>query len=636
MRHVRANGAARERRGLPVSAAPIGPAGRITILAGLLIVAAAILFDHTLRASAAPIVVNTLTDSNTPGDGLCSLREALENAYNESDVTNGDCAPGTGNDTILFSVSGTITLTSAFTDGILNTVTIDGSDENVTIDGANQFNVFVVDNSSSSLTLNQITIQNANGAANGGGAAILNAGSTIVTNSTFLNNESSGSSGRGGAIYNQNSLTVNGSTFSTNSAGAYGGAIENEGTATVTNSTFSANTAGTYGGAIDTDQGVITLLNCTFAANGIGAGGTGAAVATASILADSNPNQSGISTIKNSILAGSTAPECGVYSNAGSIADGGYNIADDTSCGFATVTGVNGAKLGDGINALLATNGLQNNGGPTQTIALQSTSPAIDAIPISDCPALDQRGAARPDPEDTGTPACDVGAFESGGIPPTPTATASATPTATATQTATPTSTPTVTATATITPTATPTPTATQTATPTATATATQTATPTSTATATATPTTTPTPTATLTPTATVTSTPSATPTVTPTVTASATPTATFTPVDERLIFAPKIMRFGKVAVGTTSKPHRLLIRNPKKKKAVPVYVESQAPTAEFTVVHDCNQVLGPGLRCIVLVTFHPAAKGKVSGTLEIFDNSIGSPQIVQLIGSGK
>lgn len=57
-------------------------------------------------------------------------------------------------------------------------------------------------------------------------------------------------------------------------------------------------------------------------------------------------------------------------------------------------------------------NGLQDNGGPTETIALQPTSPAIDAIPsgASGCGFAvteDQRGEGRPQ-----GPACDVGAFE--------------------------------------------------------------------------------------------------------------------------------------------------------------------------------------------------------------------------------
>ncbi len=60
-------------------------------------------------------------------------------------------------------------------------------------------------------------------------------------------------------------------------------------------------------------------------------------------------------------------------------------------------------------NPKLNPNGLQNNGGPTQTIALLSTSPAIDTIPTANCPATDQRGNARPD---NGESTCDMGAYE--------------------------------------------------------------------------------------------------------------------------------------------------------------------------------------------------------------------------------
>ena len=65
---------------------------------------------------------------------------------------------------------------------------------------------------------------------------------------------------------------------------------------------------------------------------------------------------------------------------------------------------------------------LQNNGGQTDTFALQSNSPAIDAVPIANCPPTDQRGDPRP--ADGGN-ACDIGAFEgSFEASPTPTATA--------------------------------------------------------------------------------------------------------------------------------------------------------------------------------------------------------------------
>lgn len=50
---------------------------------------------------------------------------------------------------------------------------------------------------------------------------------------------------------------------------------------------------------------------------------------------------------------------------------------------------------------------LQDNGGPAQTLALGSGSPAIDAGADSGCPATDERGVLRP-----AGAACDIGAFE--------------------------------------------------------------------------------------------------------------------------------------------------------------------------------------------------------------------------------
>ena len=55
---------------------------------------------------------------------------------------------------------------------------------------------------------------------------------------------------------------------------------------------------------------------------------------------------------------------------------------------------------------------LANNGGPTQTMALQVGSPAINGVVYNapnGCPTTDQRGYAR-------SSACDIGAYEYGGF----------------------------------------------------------------------------------------------------------------------------------------------------------------------------------------------------------------------------
>ena len=345
----------------------------------------------------AGIVVNTLSDSSPPGDGLCSLREAINNANSPgTDTTGGDCVVGADTSNIVFSVTGTITLTStlpAVANASPGSLTIDGSGQDITINGAGSYQAFSV-NSGATLNLDDLTV-------------------------------ALGSSSSGGGVHNEGTLTVTDSTFSGNSASDDGGAIDNSAALTVINSTFFSNSAGVAGGGIY-NAGALTVINCTFSGNSAPSGSGGGI------------DNVGTATVINSILANSTSGgNC-----AGTITNGGYNISDDATCDFGTSAGANGDTIGDSVSdadLALAPGGLANNGGPTETIALESGSYAIAAVPLShQCPATDQRGAARPAP---GYAACDIGAFEYGGVvatpTPTPTGTTVATPTATATATAT-------------------------------------------------------------------------------------------------------------------------------------------------------------------------------------------------------
>jgi len=96
--------------------------------------------------------------------------------------------------------------------------------------------------------------------------------------------------------------------------------------------------------------------------------------------------------LQNTIVANSlSGGNC-----SGPMADGGGNLSwPDSTC------------LGINQDPLLDPAGQQDNGGPTQTIALQPGSPAIDTAVAANCPATDQRGVARP--QGAG---CDIGAFE--------------------------------------------------------------------------------------------------------------------------------------------------------------------------------------------------------------------------------
>ncbi len=67
------------------------------------------LFSVAGRGWANTITVGSLGDNTTASDSGCTLREAIANANAGTDVTGGDCAPGSGNDIILLP-TGTIVL----------------------------------------------------------------------------------------------------------------------------------------------------------------------------------------------------------------------------------------------------------------------------------------------------------------------------------------------------------------------------------------------------------------------------------------------------------------------------------------------------------------------------------------------
>jgi len=237
-----------------------------------------------------------------------------------------------------------------------------------------------------------------NFAVSGNCAGIFNGGTMNIGNSTISGNFAGG--GNGGGICNAGTLTVTDSTLSGNSdSGGYGGAISNGGPLTVLNSTFSGNSA-FNGGAIGAPfSGTIIISNSTFTGNSSDNNEGGAIYAPGGTML----------VLKSTLLAGQTSGGNCFYVGSSPTSDG-YNLSDDGSCGFLTNTG----DQNNVTTADLSPSGLQNNGGPTQTIALLSTSSAIDAIPPASCtdasgnPVLtDQRGVARP--QGSG---CDIGAFE--------------------------------------------------------------------------------------------------------------------------------------------------------------------------------------------------------------------------------
>jgi predicted outer membrane repeat protein len=366
------------------------------------------------------------------------------------------CLPGgeSFDGTVTFNCGGSATITVTATKSISSATSIDGGGL-VTISGNNSVGVFLV-SSGIDFSVQNLAIANGKGNNAGaidtsdpGGGTLTVANSTfsgnvscvagknktvIITNSTFSGNTAPNN---GGAIKvgTGTTISVTGSTFSGNSAVTSGGAINNNGPLTVTNCTFSGNSAGSSGGVISNNaSGTVTLTNSTFSGN---SAGSGAVIGNA-----------GAVTVTNSILADNTGSNC---AGAHLPQDGGHNIDDGTTCGFTgtNCTTTTGTSLCNTDPQLAA--GLADNGGPTQTIALQAGSPAINAGDENVCAAapvnnLDQRGFVRPA---TGVTNCSIGAYEYNS-PGTPAPTS--TPTPTPTDTLTPAPTPTVTPTSTSTP----------------------------------------------------------------------------------------------------------------------------------------------------------------------------------------
>jgi hypothetical protein len=337
------------------------------------------------------LIVNTLDGESQPFP-LCTLPDAVA-AHNIPGIVNG-CGPASGTDLIIFAVTGTIFIDEPLqiTNGSL---TISGplfgcsgpGPCGITIDGGGTVQIILAD-PTTSVFLNELTLADgfAPPASSGGGAIFANGTDLEINNCLLVNNKSAGPTtpdfgGLGGAIFGKagtieivNSTLANNTAVKSSPAGSEGGAIFSLGAALkITNSTISGNKE---------DFGAIVP---------------------------------GVASLKGTIIANNDDSNCIVNSPT----DLGFNIEDDASCGF------NPAISKNNTNPLLDPLGLANNGGPTETIALQAMSPALDLIPVASCTdqqaipqplETDQRLFGRPDPANLN--ACDSGAYEVGAVAP--------------------------------------------------------------------------------------------------------------------------------------------------------------------------------------------------------------------------
>jgi hypothetical protein len=285
-------------------------------------------------------------------------------------------------------------------------------------------------------------------ALNGTGGGIWNAvGSSgglsrlTVNNSTISHNRAVNGGGIANALVSATAdhkmeVTINNSTISYNSTlaltgdqvGNGGGLFNLNGTATLANSTLSGNAAngipgrgtdvsGMGGGAVNAGSTLISrliLTSTTVTGNHANVTGGGLGTGLLDLLAALGT----ATTLKNSIVAGNSATmlpaDCTSQPTnvPNMFVSQGYNLENGNTCNLT--------QASDLTNTDPQLGPLADNGGPTQTHALQPGSLAIDQGHTGSL-STDQRGRTRPiDMNDianaAGGDGSDIGAYEFGQI----------------------------------------------------------------------------------------------------------------------------------------------------------------------------------------------------------------------------
>jgi hypothetical protein len=463
--------------------------GRL-IAAGGLTAGATLAMSGVAQAAPMTFTVGSLDDTTGAADCAmatntdCTLRQAIIDANGNS-----------GADTIVFSsgLTGTITLGSD-PETITESLTVQGpGSSQITVDGDDTYRTFNIDPATDNepVSISGLTMTYGDAGTGSGGAVYNDDGDLTISDSVISDSYATDQGQGGGGVYTLSGpLTVDRSTVSGNYA-YYGGGIGSAyGAVTITSSTVSENYADDYGGGVWTQAADLTVRGSTLSGNDAVEDGGGIYSSFESPGGNGNPV-----TIENSTIAGNHA----VTDDGGGIWFCCGNPGDALTIVGSTITGNTAATDTGGIQSFLyddspamqnsivsgntsgtnaATNdvyaepgyefdtsfsligvpdtsvndlignqfgvdpklgGLQDNGGPTETMAPLCGSPAIDTGSAFSLPD-DQRGLTRPVeladyPNSTaaGADGSDIGAVELQTSPGTVCAPPSPTPTPTPT-----------------------------------------------------------------------------------------------------------------------------------------------------------------------------------------------------------
>jgi hypothetical protein len=206
---------------------------------------------------------------------------------------------------------------------------------------------------------------------------------SVTKNSALASLYASG----GGILVNSGQFSINHSTLAANVADKNAGADFGYANGVISNSTIANNTATVDVGAFSS-TGVLDLLNSTITNNAVIGAGTIGGISTAAL------------RIQSTIVFGNTLPL-----EPSDLAQSAPVIGDHN------LVGAWGSTLlpADTLNADPKFGVLQDNGGPTLTIALAPGSPAIDTGINASGNMFDQRGAGYPRVDGA---AADIGAYE--------------------------------------------------------------------------------------------------------------------------------------------------------------------------------------------------------------------------------